>query len=897
MMTHHRNTRVGAIVFAAACGLASLLLAASGSLAHQEGGDPLTDAQQKCANGALKDWGKSSKISDKTNQACLKNYAKGKPFDAANPAIDTLEECLDNDPKGKVQKQKDKTSANFDKNCGGPLRDGVDSEGFPVMPPEYGATDPLTVSAAAGQQQGDIVHDVFGANLDGGVMVADSDSGDARDAAKCQQSVMKTVSKCVATREKEFLKCTKTHLKGPGVYGLIYDIEDLALCYDGIDPFKIMKKCAGVPGQGMQKKVQKCADTVDDRSLSQLFPGCASDNVSGVTVCLDQAAKCRFCLSANSAVEANRDCDLFDDDIANGSCELCAVAEEFSSTMEAIQAIIFDSPTYGCSSELCHGASSQGGLNLEDDPNTPVIESHANLINVAGQGASPPLVRVFPGEQDLSFLYNKLAAGVDPNQPTGGGSPMPSGGAPALTPEHLEAMKTWIRGGAPEDLTVDGTALLLGSCLPGANALTIPVPDPPGANVGVQFQQTPWPLPLQSEDEICMATYYDLTNTGLVPASAIVTCPYASVNNPGNQCFLYHKQSLFQDPQSHHSIIHLYTGTYGVTDPGWGSFTYKFQDQSNPLEGTACDPLAVGSEGYNPGCSGGVVSTIACIGYGPPDYSQGGGGGGGSTGTAPTFSGSQEPYYEVEYADGVYAFLPMRGTIVWNGHAFNLTDDNSTMSQYLNLDFAAPADQLYPVAAIFDAASIFVQDVPPFETREYCRTYTIPDGASLFQLSSHTHKWGVQWRTWGPPNTVCVPGEPACVPRGDLPLYLSTDYSDPLQLFFDPPITHTPGASVEDRSYLFCSVYDNGSGPGSPSVKRQSTTPEPPLPLQLGGPCDNDETACIDGPNKGVLCNANDSFCDSSPGAGDGDCDACPVEGGVTTGDEMFILIGSYFIP
>jgi len=26
-------------------------------------------------------------------------------------------------------------------------------------------------------------------------------------------------------------------------------------------------------------------------------------------------------------------------------------------------------------------------------------------------------------------------------------------------------------------------------------------------------------------------------------------------------------------------------------------------------------------------------------------------------------------------------------------------------------------------------------------------------------------------------------------------------------------------------------------------------------------------------------------------------CDACPVRGGFTTADEMFILIGSYYIP
>ena len=460
--------------------------------------------------------------------------------------------------------------------------------------------------------------------------------------------------------------------------------------------------------------------------------------------------------------------------------------------------------------------------------------------------------------------------------------------AGALTVDHLEALKLWIRGGAPKDLVVTGTGELLAGCLPEPDPLTIPVPDPPGASVGVQFRQTPWDLPTQSEDEVCMATYYDLTGTGLVPSWARFPCPpvFLTPSNPSGECFRYHKQTLYQDPQSHHSIIHIYTGDEGPTHSGWGSNTYKPQDPNDPLNGSSCDPTNIDPDtGYNPGCSGAVKTTVACIGYGPPDY---------SATTAPTFSGSQEPFSEQEYADGVYSILPMAGIIVWNSHAFNLTSTDSTMSQYLNLDFADPNDQLYPLQGIFDAASIFVQNVPPFETREYCRTYTIEQGAHLFSLGSHTHRHGIQWRTWGPPNTPCIPGQPACVPKAEQPIYFSTEYSDPLQLIFDPPVEH-PSASAADRSYLFCSLYDNGSAPTSPPVKRQSTSPTPPLPFAPGGPCSNSTVACMHGPNKGQLCGGNDSFCDDSPG--DGECDACPVRGGVTTEDEMFILTGAYFKP
>ena len=257
---------------------------------------------QKCTNTVHKNGAKSSKIVNKDAQKCLKNFAKGKAFDSANPAIDTLEECLVNDAKGKRQKQKDKSDDAFGKFCS------------PV--PEFGVTDSFVVNAAASTREGDLVHDVFGPDLDAGQIVANGDIGDAADAAKCQQKVLKTVSKCLQTREKEFLKCAKSGLKD----GTIDDIGDLASCYDGTDPAKIQKKCAGIPGQGMQKDVQKCDATVDDRTLSAMFPGCGVDDVASVTTCLDDAARCRFCQAANAATGASRDCDLFDDAAANGSC-------------------------------------------------------------------------------------------------------------------------------------------------------------------------------------------------------------------------------------------------------------------------------------------------------------------------------------------------------------------------------------------------------------------------------------------------------------------------------------------------------------------------------------------------------------------------------------------------
>jgi len=674
----------------------------------------------------------------------------------------------------------------------------------------------------------------------------------------------------------------------------------------------------------------------------------ASVNTSGSFVASGAAAPgaCPAQVCGDGLVQPGEACD--DGNLASGDgCEAtCQIgecnAESYDSTFEAIQERIFAKETgYGCTLGACHDPiEPKNGLDLTSGA------AWEGLMGPGGGGAPaqdyPDLKLVEPGEPELSYLYVKLAAKTLPGQAfvVDPGVGMPSGSDTALTQDHLEAVRKWIRGGAPQDGIVEGTQALLGTCLPPPTPLKIPVPPAPPAGAGVQMRQTPWPLPPTDEneigeDEICMATYYDVSS--VVPAEAQVDCPpwfqpsaTNNVNNPSGKCFRWNRQTLYQDPQSHHSIIHVYTGQYPVTDPGWGGWTYKLEP-TDPEYATKddqpCDPLDVDpATGQNPGCSGAIETSVACIGYGPSDAGQFGFGGGG--GNLPQISGSQEPFYDQQLADGVYTTLPLSGVVVWNSHAFNLTPTPSTMAQYLNLSLAPPEDQVYPLQGIFHARWIFAQHTEPFSTQDVCATYTIPQHARLFQLSSHTHLRGVRWRTWAPPNTPCQPGcppahpgspianllcnpdpsLPICAgPRPDAPTYTSTDYSDPLQLTLDPPRLYHSEA-VEDRTFLYCSRYDNGATPDSPPVKRQSQSPLPPsltfngfpLPPEtvnsfgVGGPCPDSMTYCVDGPNQGESCGGDHSACGDPENEW---CDACVARGGVTTEDEMFILLGSYYIP
>ena len=55
--------------------------------------------------------------------------------------------------------------------------------------------------------------------------------------------------------------------------------------------------------------------------------------------------------------------------------------------------------------------------------------------------------------------------------------------------------------------------------------------------------------------------------------------------------------------------------------------------------------------------------------------------------------------------------------------------------------------------------------------------------------------------------------------------------------------------------------------------------------------CPSEERSCFGGPNEGMACNGDDSIC----GEG-GLCDACPAGPGVTTEEEMLLVLGSYYV-
>lgn len=520
----------------------------------------------------------------------------------------------------------------------------------------------------------------------------------------------------------------------------------------------------------------------------------------------------------------------------------------YESTFEAIQDVIFE--RNGCTQAVCHGSSAAGGLDLSPDV------AYENLLEVDSVGSRWRLVE--PGDKDRSHLYLKLWAKTEPGAVTVAGAPMPSG-LPALLAEELEALRLWIYAGAPETGTVIGTEGLLDACLPEPQPITVKPLDPPAPEEGIQFVLPPVHLAKSSEQEICFATVYDFTDQ--VPDWAI---------DPTGRYFRFRGQELRQDPASHHLVlIHAdLDPDESASHPAFGTWTCA----GGATDGQVCDPLDVSPCAEDSYCHSEIDPvSIGCIGYGPP--------GSGFGITAQQIGGAQEAQAFIEFREGVYGQMPLRGIAYWSSHSFNLTASDLILNGRINFVFAE--EQEFPLQQIFNVDAVFAPNAAPYTEQTVCSFEQLPQGARLFGITSHTHEKGK--RFW------------AELMDGTL-IYENFIYNDPVKQFFSPELEFDSENPAE-RRIRYCATYNNGMNEdGSPNtelVTRASRVP--PSALQTFGACE--PVACVSG-KIGAPCGGSDddAACDSSPGAGDGWCDACNITGGESTENEMFILIGQYFI-
>ena len=527
-----------------------------------------------------------------------------------------------------------------------------------------------------------------------------------------------------------------------------------------------------------------------------------------------------------------------------GNPSECESGTSYDSTFAAVQEQIFE--RHGCTQQVCHGSSAQGGLELS------AAVAYANLVEKPSLSSALP--RVLPGDNDRSFLWLKLAAKTSPGSVEVAGAPMPSG-LPAISTDELELLRLWIYAGAPETGTVIGTEELIDGCLPDPEPITIKPLDPPAPGEGVQFVMPQWHLPQASEHEVCFASYYDFTDQ--VPEE---------FRDPSGRMFRFSLQELRQDPQSHHLILNLaHVTPEQLHDPSFGEWKCRGGESA----GQSCEPTDRGACGSGL-CASEPKATFACVGFGPTR---------GVPGTTfQAIGGAQQAQAQIPLYDGVFAQIPLKGVLYWNSHAFNLTARGHDMNGRLNYIFAQ--DQRYPLRPIFNTDRIFSANAAPYTTQTLCHQHVLPQGAKLFNLNSHTHQRGKHF-------TVDLPDGTR--------IYENFVYNDPVDQRFDPPLSFDSPDPAE-RTLRFCSLYNNGvKDDGSPDSEKVTRASRVPASAALLGKCK--PVACAAG-RVGAACDGvdDDATCDSSPGAGDGDCDACRITGGESTENEMFVLIGNYYL-
>ncbi|MEY4582093.1 MAG: hypothetical protein RL701_6796 [Pseudomonadota bacterium] len=537
---------------------------------------------------------------------------------------------------------------------------------------------------------------------------------------------------------------------------------------------------------------------------------------------------------------------------AGGAPAAAGGCETFDSTYAAIQKAIFEK--HGCASDACHGSTVSGGLDLRAGA------SYKSLFQVKSQGHAA--FRLQPGAPTESYLYMKLQAATTPGSVQIANSPMPVG-LPALSVDELDVLRLWIQGGAPETGSVGdprdfgstkGIAARLNACLPPADPIHVAPLDPPAPTDGIQFVTPKWVLAPSAEREICVASYYDFSDR--VPAQ---------YKSPDGTKFYTKSSRLRQDPGSHHFVLSNpgISSSY-ASDPSFGAWTCR-----GDREGQTCDPLNLSSCGGEGICSSEIKDLIACIGFGPLVL--------GSDGllTKGMLENVQTANQYLPPRDGVYRELPIKGFLYHNMHAFNLTDQPYPLQGRLNVEYAS--DRRRRLEQAIDYSHVYMADgIAPYTTKELCATHIAPQGAEMIRLTSHTHKRGKRFRISMPENHM---------------IYESTLYSDPLYQNFDPGIVFD-GATDASRTLTACSLYNNGVAPdGSPdpdTVTRYSRLPDRTQCTPV---------ACVSGkigaPCKGATDNAS---CDSAPGAQDGFCDACPITGGPTTENEMFVIMPWYVL-
>jgi len=278
--------------------LALLILPHPPVWAQEQGKD-----QQKCINQVNKNFAKVAEAQGKEACECIKRASKGLLQGQ------TVEGCMTADGKGKLARARQKTLAKELSSCG--------------TLPDFGYTSAANANEAAMGKELSLVHLIFGADLDTGIISEFM----FQNGARCQHAVAEAAKACHDAKLDAFNGCKKAALKGKRTPAVTSAEELRDTCLgtgtDGMpDPKgKIRKTCVDKLGKTISKRC-----TGKEVDLTVAFGGVSDpDDGDSLRDLVDQVVECQVCRAITQADGLSRDCDLFDDGVANASCVVLAL--------------------------------------------------------------------------------------------------------------------------------------------------------------------------------------------------------------------------------------------------------------------------------------------------------------------------------------------------------------------------------------------------------------------------------------------------------------------------------------------------------------------------------------------------------------------------------------------
>jgi hypothetical protein len=494
-------------------------------------------------------------------------------------------------------------------------------------------------------------------------------------------------------------------------------------------------------------------------------------------------------------------------------------------TFDTIQRDIFQKQ---CAFSGCHSLDSpQGDLALEGDG---VYDALVGVLASSSAAAFSGKRRVVPGAPDTSFLMDKLLGKLSPGE----GDAMPLGRS-TLPAGDIETIRKWILAGAPREKPFGGT-------LRGELDEQPRIPPPAAPDGGFQVHMDPFPLGDVPETEGCQ--FVRLGNDDPIFVGA---------------------WELFMHEGSHHFIVRAFRcgepDEHGLTACDQPGFDEQFPTGFHPCE----------DFGFNWGF---VV-------------------------------GAQTPHFQVDYqtaSTGVGLALSRNQPLLLNSHYTNPFKETQAEA-WVNVTPVPEAQVRHRGRILFEQLANVTIDVPPgersaaasyhscaFDYDPFCEAAgepRPPDGVTHFALmgiTSHMHK-----RAWKFVSDLFVGGTPVSRGPDDMTdpddgsthLYVSTEYTDPVNLTIWPPTIVEQGQRL-----TYTCFHDNGvtrpvrlgceEEPGMPpgdSILEQFLTGEP----------------IFDGAAR--VCRG-DADCE---GFGTGRCVPANLVFGYLAEDDMCILPGLYY--